>query len=60
MQIHWHKNKYRGIKANNSCKSKTHILSFLTPTLFARLLGDTLPISFKIRKKGRGQKKKLP
>ena len=27
-------------KSNNSCISKTHILSFMTPTLFARFLRD--------------------
>ena len=32
-------------------------LCFMTPTLFARFLGDTPSISFKMRKKRRGHKK---
>ena len=32
-------------KINKSCISKTNILSFMTPTLFARFLRDTLSIS---------------
>ena len=36
---------------------KIHILSFMTPPLFARYLRDTIYISFKMRKKGRGHKK---
>ena len=36
---------------------KTHILSCMTPPLFARFLRDMLSISFKMRKKGRGHKK---
>ena len=37
---------------------KTHILFFMTLPLFARFLRDTLSISFKMRKKGKGTKKK--
>ena len=36
---------------------KTHISFFLTPPLFARFLRDTLSISLKMRKKGRGHLK---
>ena len=36
---------------------KTHILSFMTPPLFARFLRDTISIYFKMRKKGREHKK---
>ena len=35
---------------------KIHILSFLTHTLFARFLRDTLFFSLKMRKKGLGRK----
>ena len=41
-------------KTKVSCLVKIHILSFMTFPLFARFLRDTLSISFKMRKKGRG------
>ena len=44
-------------KTKVSCLVKTHILSFMTPSLFARFLRYTLYISFKLRKKGRGHNK---
>ena len=38
---------------------KTHILSSLTRPLFSHYLRDTISISFKMRKKGRGHKDKM-
>ena len=39
-------------KSNNSCISKTHILSFMTPTFFAHFERDTPSISSKMSKNG--------
>ena len=42
-----------------SCIFKIQILSFITPTLFAHNLGDSIYIFQNVRKKGRGHKNKM-
>ena len=44
---------------SNSCLLKTHILSLMTPTFFVHFLRDTLSISYKKQKKGRGHQEKV-